>query len=209
MNEDIHNGVSEIFSNDIPNKLYFPGSNQPQLFKHNDFKEVETLSSARHFVKRYHVERENIDVAVKIVNIPHNLNQYGQKEERIHELQREVEIFKQLEKHENIVMFYGLCIVKEQAWICMELMDMSLTNLYQKFYDSVKSTDDSFPEEILGAITVCMISALSYCKSKNIIHRDIKPDNILLNSNGQIKLCDFGVSKVLSSEFVKIFDQRY
>lgn len=38
---------------------------------------------------------------------------------------------------------------------------------------------------------------LRYCHSKNILHRDIKLDNILLTSEGDIKICDFGVSKLV------------
>ena len=44
-----------------------------------------------------------------------------------------------------------------------------------------------------------IIEAVHYCHKKGVIHRDIKLDNVLLNCNGDIKLCDFGVSKKLVS----------
>ena len=44
-----------------------------------------------------------------------------------------------------------------------------------------------------------IIEGLRYCHSKNILHRDIKLDNILLNSEGDIKICDFGVSKLVKN----------
>jgi serine/threonine protein kinase len=43
------------------------------------------------------------------------------------------------------------------------------------------------------------IVALEYLHSKNILYRDLKPSNILLEASGHLKLCDFGISKMLHS----------
>lgn len=44
-----------------------------------------------------------------------------------------------------------------------------------------------------------MIHGLIYVNSKKVLHRDIKLDNILLTSEGDVKICDFGVSKLVQS----------
>lgn len=51
-----------------------------------------------------------------------------------------------------------------------------------------------------------IIDALQYIHSKNIVHRDIKLDNILIDLNNNIKLCDFGVSKQIKSN-ERVYDQ--
>ena len=52
-------------------------------------------------------------------------------------------------------------------------------------------------EDLAKCLFKQIIESLAYCHSKNILHRDIKLDNILLDANGQVKLCDFGVGKIV------------
>ncbi|NWV58007.1 MP2K7 kinase, partial [Daphoenositta chrysoptera] len=58
-----------------------------------------------------------------------------------------------------------------------------------------KRIQGPIPERILGKMTVAIVKALLYLKEKHgVIHRDVKPSNILLDERGQVKLCDFGIS---------------
>ena len=52
-------------------------------------------------------------------------------------------------------------------------------------------------EDVAQVIFKHLLEGLSYCHSKGVLHRDIKLDNILINANGHIKICDFGVSKIV------------
>lgn len=102
-----------------------------------------------------------------------------------------------LSKCPDIVDLYGLCIHEGSMLLCMELMDLSLYDLYHIFQKQEKV----LPETLVGYIFVKMVDALCFCNSKGVMHRDIKPSNILVNYSGEIKLCDFGESRVLDHSF--------
>ncbi|XP_069087835.1 dual specificity mitogen-activated protein kinase kinase 7 isoform X4 [Pleurodeles waltl] len=87
-----------------------------------------------------------------------------------------------------IVQCYGTFITNTDVFIAMELMGTCAEKLKKRIQGPI-------PERILGKMTVAIVKALFYLKEKHgVIHRDVKPSNILLDERGQIKLCDFGIS---------------
>ncbi|KAK3559992.1 hypothetical protein QTP86_033683, partial [Hemibagrus guttatus] len=101
------------------------------------------------------------------------------------------------------VTFYGALFREGDVWICMELMDTSL----DKFYKQVQEKGMTIPEEILGKTAVSIVKALEHLHSKlSVIHRDVKPSNVLINMQGQVKMCDFGISGYLVDSVAKTMD---
>lgn len=62
-------------------------------------------------------------------------------------------------------------------------------------------------EPILAKISLQILCGISFLHSHNLVHRDIKPGNILINSKGQVKVTDFGISRefIDGIEFSKTF----
>lgn len=60
--------------------------------------------------------------------------------------------------------------------------------------------------DILGKISVAVVKALHYLHSLKVIHRDVKPSNILINRRGEVKMCDFGISGYLVDSVAKTID---
>lgn len=96
-------------------------------------------------------------------------------------------------KSPYIVKYYGAFLNEQDAsiCICMEYMGgRSLDAIYKTF----KKRDGRIGEKPLGKVAERVLKGLSYLNQQKIMHRDIKPQNILLDVHGNVKLCDFGVS---------------
>lgn len=94
-----------------------------------------------------------------------------------------------------IIEFYGAFFQEGAVYICVEYMD---GGSMEKVYG------DGVPENILRKMALSTIMGLKSLKDEhNIIHRDVKPTNILVNTRGQIKICDFGVSGNLVASIAK------
>ncbi|KAK5133490.1 hypothetical protein LTR08_007627 [Meristemomyces frigidus] len=99
-----------------------------------------------------------------------------------------------------IVNFYGAFVNESgDVTMCMEYMDCGSMDSVSKNFGPVRV-------DILGKIAEAVLGGLKYLYlAHKIMHRDIKPANVLLNSRGQIKLCDFGVSSELENSVADTF----
>ncbi|OAD70330.1 hypothetical protein PHYBLDRAFT_182579 [Phycomyces blakesleeanus NRRL 1555(-)] len=100
---------------------------------------------------------------------------------------------------EHIVSFYGAFMNGGDISMCMEYMDVgSLDKIYKE--------SGPIPMNVLKKIAYAIVDGLIYLyDSHRIIHRDLKPCNVLVNSAGQIKICDFGVSGRLIDSVANTF----
>ncbi|XP_024374811.1 uncharacterized protein [Physcomitrium patens] len=103
------------------------------------------------------------------------------------EIHQEVAMLSKL-KHPNIVQYYGTTTEDGNICIFLELVKMgSLEKIMKKF--------DAFDEVLIRLYTRQILKGLEYLHSRNTVHRDIKCANILVDSDGQVKLADFGLAK--------------
>ncbi|CAF2216154.1 unnamed protein product [Brassica rapa] len=117
----------------------------------------------------------------------------GKSDKDIHSLRQEIEILRKL-KHENIIEM--LDSFENAREFCV------VTEFAQGELFEVLEDDKCLPEEQVQAIAKQLVKALHYLHSNRIIHRDMKPQNILIGPGSVVKLCDFGFARAMSANTV-------
>jgi serine/threonine-protein kinase len=149
-----------------------------------------------------HDTRLDRDVAVKVLKMDPRLalKETG-KREIILRFQQEAKAAARL-NHPNIVSIHQVGRQGDQYYIVMEYLDgSSLGHL-------MKSGDRNSLETVLAWMDqIC--EGLHFAHEHGVIHRDIKPDNLILLKNGTMKITDFGIARLEKSEMVKTKDQTF
>lgn len=101
---------------------------------------------------------------------------------------REVSLLQQL-KHENIVKVLDVFPARDKVYLVLELME---SNLKQRL-DAVELSVYHIKSYIHQ-----IMKGLAFCHANRIMHRDLKPQNILIGSSGEVKIADFGSARVLN-----------
>ncbi|MBS2537464.1 serine/threonine protein kinase [Catenulispora sp. NF23] len=138
-------------------------------------------------VWRAHDQTLGIDVAIKEVSLPFMLSE-EQLAERLRRAEREARNTARLRDQPGIVTVHDVVIDDDAPWIVMQLVSgMSLDeHLREHGPLSVANT---------AKVADTMLRALDAAHAAGIIHRDVKPANVLLAEDGRVLLTDFGIAR--------------
>ncbi|XP_017785152.1 PREDICTED: cyclin-dependent-like kinase 5 [Nicrophorus vespilloides] len=100
---------------------------------------------------------------------------------------REICLLKEL-KHKNIVRLYDVLHSDKKLTLVFEHCDQDL----KKYFDSLNGDIDP---DVVKSFMYQLLRGLAFCHSHNVLHRDLKPQNLLINKNGELKLADFGLAR--------------
>jgi len=100
---------------------------------------------------------------------------------------REICLLKEL-KHKNIVRLHDVLHSDKKLTLVFEHCDQDL----KKYFDSLNGEIDP---DIVKSFMYQLLRGLEFCHSRNVLHRDLKPQNLLINKSGELKLADFGLAR--------------
>ncbi|KAI2792307.1 Mitogen-activated protein kinase HOG1 [Penicillium oxalicum] len=113
---------------------------------------------------------------------------------------REIKLLKNLQ-HENIIHLKDIFISPaEEIYLVTDLMATDLHTLL-----NTKKLDNQFTEYFLYQI----MRGLKYVHSAGVVHRDLKPGNILVNENCDLKICDFGLARMQEKDMTGYVATRF
>ncbi|KAL9445786.1 hypothetical protein AB3S75_013634 [Citrus x aurantiifolia] len=123
------------------------------------------------------------DVAIKVLTNEH-LNENIRRE-----FAQEVHIMRKV-RHMNVVQFIGACTRPPRLFIVTEFMSGG------SIYDYLHKQKCGLKLPLLLRVAIDVSKGMNYLHRNNIIHRDLKAANLLMNENGVVKVADFGVARV-------------
>ncbi|MBR7832900.1 serine/threonine protein kinase [Actinospica durhamensis] len=128
-----------------------------------------------------------VDVAVKEVHLEPGIAA-PERAQLLSRAQREARNAAQLRDHPNVVAVYDVVIEDEHPWIVMRLIHgTSLAELLARH--------GALPADLAVQAARSLLEALSAAHKVGIVHRDVKPANVLLTEDGRVLLTDFGIAK--------------
>lgn len=101
----------------------------------------------------------------------------------------EISLLKEL-KHPNIVSLEDVLMEDNRLYLIFEFLSMDL----KKYMDSIPS-EKMLDSDLVKSYLYQITSAILFCHRRRILHRDLKPQNLLINKDGVIKVADFGLGR--------------
>ncbi|XP_016340329.1 cyclin-dependent kinase-like 2 isoform X1 [Sinocyclocheilus anshuiensis] len=112
-------------------------------------------------------------------------------------VEREIRLLKQL-RHENLVNLLEVWKRKRRWYLVFEFVDRTVLDELEQFPSGL---DPLRVRKHLYQI----LRAVSFCHQHNIIHRDVKPENVLVSQLGVVKLCDFGFARTMAAASGEVY----
>lgn len=106
---------------------------------------------------------------------------------------REISLLKTL-KHPTIIDLYDVIYHNNKLFLVFEYVDIDLRTYLDNHYHN----EQLIPEKQIKKMCYQILTAVFVCHSKGILHRDLKPQNILVDNKGNVKLADFGLGRSIS-----------
>lgn len=103
---------------------------------------------------------------------------------------REISLLRELQ-HKSIVRLFDIVIVDNSLYMVFEYLNMDL----KKLLDKKKAI---FTPQLVKSYLYQMLDSICFCHTNRILHRDLKPHNLLVDTKGNIKLADFGLARAFS-----------
>jgi len=103
---------------------------------------------------------------------------------------REISLLKSL-SHRNIVQLFDVVIADSSLYMVFEYLNMDLKKLLDK-------KKEVFTPKLIKSYMYQMLGAIAFCHTNRVLHRDLKPQNLLVDTLGNIKLADFGLARAFS-----------
>ncbi|KAL1839180.1 hypothetical protein VTJ49DRAFT_1799 [Mycothermus thermophilus] len=102
---------------------------------------------------------------------------------------REISLMKEL-KHENIVALHDVIHTENKLMLVFEYMDGDL-----KKYMDAHGERGALKPHVIKSFMYQLLRGIDFCHKNRVLHRDLKPQNLLINNKGQLKLGDFGLAR--------------
>ena len=103
-------------------------------------------------------------------------------------------------RHRNLVTVYTVTSIGCAVYIAMELANLGNLSQYFKRHDELCTNEDLKSLRVKVGFAEDMAGGLTYLHDQNIVHLDLKPDNVVVSDANVAKICDFGLMKKLDPE---------